>query len=50
MTVRDLLMEILLSKTVQSIPAKMYYVLFTKMQQGANTASGIVLQKRCLKY
>ena len=49
MTVRELLMEIHLSKAVQSISTKMYYVLFTKIEQGANTASETVLQKRCSK-
>ena len=33
MTVRELLMEIHLSKAVQSISTKMYYVLFTKILQ-----------------
>ena len=39
MTVRELLMEIHLSKTVQSISTKMYYVLFSKIQQGRNKHS-----------
>ena len=47
MMVRELLMKILLIKTVQSISAKMYYVLFTKILQGGDTASGTVLHKRC---
>ena len=46
MMVRELLMEIFLIKTVL-ISAKMYYVLFTKILQEGNTASGTVLQKRC---
>ena len=28
----------------------MYYVLLTKILQGADTASGTVLQKRCLEF
>ena len=39
-------MPILLSKTVQSISAKMYYILFTKILQGVSGASGTVLQKK----
>ena len=38
---------ILLIKSVQPISAKMYYVLFTKIIQGGDTASGTVLHKRC---
>ena len=38
-----------MSKTVQSISTKMYYVLFTKILQGVETASGTGLQKRCSK-
>ena len=49
MTVRELLKEIILIKTVQSISTKMYCVLFTKIEQGANTASGTALQKKCSK-
>ena len=39
-------MPILLSKTVQSISAKMYYILFTKILQGVSGASGTVLQEK----
>ena len=42
-------MWILLIKTVQSISAKIYYVFFTKILQGGDTASGIVLHKRCFR-
>ena len=37
MMVRELLMEILLIKTVQSISVKMHYVFFTKILQGGQT-------------
>ena len=47
MMVRELLMPILLIKTVQSISAKMYYVFFTKILQGGDTACGIDVHKRC---
>ena len=46
MVLRKLLMYILLSKTVQSISAKMYYVFCAKILQGGDTASGIVLHKK----
>ena len=36
-----------MTKTVQSISGEMYYVFFTKVLQGGDTASGIVLLKRC---
>ena len=49
MTVRELLMEILPSKTVLSISTKIYYALLTKIQQGAKTAKETVLQKKCSK-
>ena len=39
-------MEILEIKTVRSISTKMYYVLFTKILQRADAASGTVLQKK----
>ena len=39
-------MYILLIKTVQSISATMYYVLFTKTLQGGDTASVTVLHKK----
>ena len=42
----ELLLEILESKTVQSISTKIYYVLFTKILQWADAASGTVLQKK----
>ena len=45
----ELLMLILLIKTIPSISAKIYYVLFTKILQGGDTASGTVLHKRCSK-
>ena len=34
-----------MNNTVQWIPTKMYYVLYTKVLQGSDTASGTVLQK-----
>ena len=37
--VGELLMRILLNKTVPSISTKMYFVLFTKILQGADTTS-----------
>ena len=42
----ELVMLILLIKTIPSISAKIYYVLFTKILQGGDTA---VLHKRCSK-
>ena len=45
MMVRVLLMQILLVKTVQSISAKMYYALFTKILQREHTTSETVLHK-----
>ena len=45
MMVQVLLMQILLIKTVQSIFAKMYYVLFTKILQREYTTSETVLHK-----
>ena len=36
-----------LIKTVQLIYAKTYYVLFTKILQGGDTARGTVLLKSC---
>ena len=45
--VQDLLMQILLIKTVQLMSAKMYYVFFIKILQGGDTASGIVFHKTC---
>ena len=50
MMVRELLMHILLIKTIQSISAKMYYVLFSKILRGRDTASGTVLHKRILEF
>ena len=50
MMVRELLMYILLIKTIQSISAKMYYVLFSKILRGGDTASGTVLHKRILEF
>ena len=48
--VQDLLMQILLIKTVQLISAKMYYVFFSKILQGGGTASGIVFTKGVLEF
>ena len=45
----ELLLEILESKTVQSISTKIYYVLFTKILQRADAASGTVLQKKVVR-
>ena len=42
-------MWILLIKTVQSVSAKIYYVFFTKILQGGDTARGTVRHKRCSK-
>ena len=42
MMVRELLMSLLLIKTVQPISAKIYYVLFTKILQRGYKASGTV--------
>ena len=39
-----------LIKTVQSISAKTYYVLLTKILQGGDTASGTVLHKGVLEF
>ena len=50
MMVRELLMYILLIKIVQSISAKMYYVLFSKILREGDTASGTVLHKRILEF
>ena len=50
MMVWELLMQILLIKTVHSISAKMYYVLFTQILQGRDTASETVLQKGVLEF
>ena len=48
MMVRELLMQILLIKTVLSKSAYMHiFILFTKMLQGRDTASGTVLHKKC---
>ena len=47
MMVRELLKQIVLIKTVQSVSAKMYYVLLTKILQGGDAASGALLHKRC---
>ena len=49
MMVQELIMYILLIKTVHWIYAKMYYVLFTKILQGGDTAGGTVLYKSCSK-
>ena len=49
MMAQELIMYILLIKTVHWIYAKMYYVLFTKILQGGDTASGTVLYKSCSK-
>ena len=38
-------MKIILSKTVQPISTKMYYVLFAKILQGADSISGTALRK-----
>ena len=35
-----------MSETTQSISIKMYYVLFTKILRGGDTASRTVLQKK----
>ena len=43
--VGELLIQILLNKTVQSISPPMYYALPTKTLLAADTASGTVLQK-----
>ena len=37
-------------KTVQSICTKMYYVFFSKILQGGDTASGIVFIKGVLEF
>ena len=39
-----------MSKTVQSISTEMYYVLFTKVLQRGDSASGTVLQKSCSSH
>ena len=47
----DLLMQILLIKTVRSISAKMvYYVLFTKILQGGDTNIGLFFTKEVLEF
>ena len=43
----ELLIEILLNNTVQSISTKLYDVLSNKILQGSGTASGTVLHERC---
>ena len=45
--VGELLFKILLNKTGQSKSTKMYFVLCTKILQGAGTTSGARLLKRC---
>ena len=45
MMVKKLLMKILMIKTAQSISAKMYYVLFTKILQERDTARDCFSQK-----
>ena len=50
MMARKLLLLILLIKTVLSISAKMDYVLFTKIPQERDTASGAVFTKGVLEF
>ena len=52
MMVRELLMPILLIKTVQSISAKMYYVFFTKIfyYKEKTQLVGLFLTKGVLKF
>ena len=45
----ELPIQSFLYKTVQSISTPMYYVLSTKIQQGADAVIGTVLQKKCYK-